>query len=134
MLLQGEVNPCFVQSTVLTHMYAGDNQLTGTIPEVGDNPVLYFLSLGNQRDAALGGSIPDLSGAANLRYLQLGSNGFTGAMPNLPPNLRCGGCWGVCGGGRGGGRHSSMQPAEGSKGASVTAAGAGGSSWNVQWI
>jgi hypothetical protein len=93
-------------------MYAGDNQLAGTIPEVGGNSILYFLSLGNQRDAALGGEIPDLSGATNLRYLQLGGNGFTGAMPNLPPNLRCVGDRG----------HSSMQPAVGEKGGEECAA------------
>jgi hypothetical protein len=64
------------------------NKLSGALPAFSQDSVLEMLSLAGQRDGGLSGEIPDMSAASHLRFVQLGLNSFTGAVPILPEGIK----------------------------------------------
>ncbi|KAG2439945.1 hypothetical protein HXX76_004064 [Chlamydomonas incerta] len=96
-VLEGSVPPCLFSSASLLQLSLSGNLLTGPLPPLPAGCGLVGLDVSdNGPPAGPSPSSPGLSGplpasitnAANLRYLDISSNSFSGALPNLPTSLQ----------------------------------------------
>ncbi|KAF2285374.1 hypothetical protein GH714_003288 [Hevea brasiliensis] len=78
--LSGSVSPSIARLTALTDIWLGNNNLSGSIPELGSLKMLQTLHLENNQFT---GEIPSsLESIKNLRELFLQNNNLTGPIPN----------------------------------------------------
>ncbi|XP_058214814.1 probable LRR receptor-like serine/threonine-protein kinase At1g06840 isoform X2 [Rhododendron vialii] len=105
--LSGQIPPQLSNLSTLLHMLLDNNNLTGYLPpEFSNFPELRILQLDNNnfsgaeiptsygslsalvklslRNCSLEGAVPDLSGIANLSYLDLSQNQLSGYIPSNP--------------------------------------------------
>jgi hypothetical protein len=79
----GDLDSCFLEGTY-TEVFLGNNELSGTLPDVDTSTPLRVFHAPDQRGGGFTGPVPSSYAAlSKLQELHLGANSLTGPLPDI---------------------------------------------------